>query len=100
MRAGTLRHRVRVYEMTQQVATSGANPLELSPSPVFAAVQPLAPGASTDDRAISHAVTIRYHPLVTLDCYLLFGTRKLFVRGIQNVDEMNAEQRLLCEEVV
>lgn len=100
MRAGELRHSVHVYRMTQKVADTGENPEELEPSPVFAAIVPFAPGATSDDRALTHDVWIRYHEGVTLDTYLLFGTRKLFVRGLQNVEEKGAWLRLLCEEVL
>lgn len=100
MRAGELRHLVHVFRMTHQVAETGANPEELEPSPVYASIQPFAPGATSDDRAITHDVRMRYHEGVSVDTYLLFGTRQLFVRGIQDVDEKHAELRLLCEEVI
>jgi len=67
---------------------------------VFAAIVPFAPGATSDDRALTHDVWMRHHAGVTLDTYLLFGTRKLFVRGLQNVEERGAWLRLLCEEVL
>jgi len=98
MRAGPLIHSVSVWEMNAQTGGASTPYTELFPSPVHASIQPLAPGTSTDDRTITHQVTIRYHPLVTLDCYLLYGTRKLFIRGIQNVDERNVQLTLLCEE--
>lgn len=70
----------------------------LSPAGVYASIQPLAP--SGDGRTIEHLVTIRYHSQVTMDTCILFGTRRLFVKGFQNVAEHDAEMRLLCEEVI
>jgi head-tail adaptor len=70
----------------------------LSPATVWAAIQPLSP--SPDGRTISSLVTIRYHDQVGVDTRVLFGTRELFVRSLQNVDEQNVELRLLCEEVI
>jgi hypothetical protein len=34
------------------------------------------------------------------DTRVVFGTRELFVKSLQNVDEQNVELRLLCEEVI
>ena len=71
---------------------------DLSPAGVWAAIQPLQPQA--DGRSMFHYVTMRYHPQVTVDVRVLCGTRELFVRGVQNVDDRNVELRLYCEEVV
>jgi head-tail adaptor len=70
----------------------------LSPAGVWAAIQPLTP--SPDGRVISHLVTMRSHDQVGLDTRVLYGTRELFVKGFQNVDEDGVEMRLLCEEIV
>lgn len=99
MKSGLMRHVVRVYRMTGKTAESGENPVELSPSPVFAQITPAEPGNSLDDRSLTHRVIMRYHPQVTLDTMLAYGSRQLLVRGLQNVDEMNVELRLLCEEI-
>jgi head-tail adaptor len=45
-------------------------------------------------------VIMRYHPQVTMDTQILFGTRKLFVKGVQNINERGAWMRLHCEEVI
>lgn len=70
----------------------------LSPSPVFAAIQPL-PAGSGDQRSIFSLVTLRYHPQVSVDTIVTYGTRKLYVRNVQNVDERNAVMNLYCEEI-
>lgn len=76
----------------------------LSPSGVWAAIEPLQPGSS-DNRTINHQVRMRFHPGVTLDTKIDYvdhrtgRTRALFVRGVQTVNEQGDEMRLLCEEI-
>jgi head-tail adaptor len=77
---------------------------DLSPSGIWAAIEPLPPGGS-DNRSITHLVRMRYHPAVTLDTRIQYAdaridrTRSLYVRGVQSVNEAADELRLLCEEV-
>jgi head-tail adaptor len=99
VRAGHLDKYVTFWKAATTTPDSDGNFEPLSPSGGWAAIQPLPPGG-TDGRSIAHAVTIRYHPQITLDARLLYGTRELFVRGVQNVGEQNAELHLSCEEVV
>ena len=102
IRAGELRDRVRVFELPKEDhsnATEG-EAVELSPSPVWAAIRPAAPGAGSDERTTSHAVTLRYHAGITAHALLkTMDGRRLFVRGVQNVDNAGVELQLLCEEV-
>jgi hypothetical protein len=78
----------------------------LTPAGIWAAIEPLAPGASTDNRSLTHLVRMRFHPDVTIDTQIdyvdfrLGRTRSLFVRGLQAVNEAGDELRLLCEEIV
>lgn len=97
MRPGALRHQVRIYQIVSQ---TGEVTSEQTPSPVWAAIEPSSPGTSITDRAVTHLVTVRYHAGITLDTMLLFGSRRLFVRGVQNLEERGIEMRLLCEEIV
>jgi head-tail adaptor len=69
----------------------------LSPPSWWCAIQPLPPQG--DGRTITSLVSGRYHPQVTVDTIIKYGTRELAVRGVQNVDERNRELRLLCDEV-
>lgn len=77
----------------------------LSPEGIWAAIEPLAPGNNSNDRAITHIVRMRFHPEVTYDTRIgyedarLGRTRYLFVRGIQTVNEQGDELRLMAEEV-
>ena len=69
----------------------------LSPAGVWCSIQPIF--GATDSRSTEHAVEMRYHAQVTVDTQILYGTRKLFVRGVQNIDEANDLMRLVCEEI-
>lgn len=73
----------------------------LSPPRMWASIQPQGPFA--DGRNVAHLVTMRYHPGVTMDTRITYGSnpgRELFVRGVQVIDDANVEMRLLCEEII
>lgn len=77
----------------------------LNPPRIAAQIQPLEPSFSDDTRGQLSRVTIRYHAQVTLDTHMQWvdrtgRLRTLFVKGVQNVDEDNAEMVLFCEEVI
>jgi head-tail adaptor len=72
----------------------------LSPAGVWAQIDPYQPWESDGVRTQSATVFIRYHPQVTLDTRILYGTRELFVKGVQNINEKGAWMRLYCEEVI
>ena len=94
MNAGILNKRVSLYRAPDEGTPVGD---ALSPRDVWAQIENQ--GAS-GERVISHLVTIRYHSEVTIDTMLLYGTRQIFVRSVQNVNEDNDEMRLICEEIV
>lgn len=98
MRAGHLNKRVSLSRSPQTSPDSDGFFEDLNPREVWAAIEPLSPAAG-QSRSIEHVVTMRYHPQVTLDTRIVYGTRELFVRGVQNVNEHNVELRLLCEEI-
>lgn len=56
--------------------------------------------AHTIQAKATHVVMGRYRADITTDTRLVFGTRNLYVRGVQNVEERNRELMLACEEVV
>ena len=70
----------------------------LNPSTAWASIQPQQP--SENGRSVWHRVGMPYHPQVNMDTRILYGTRELFVKGFQNVDEANRDLVLLCEEVI
>jgi len=73
---------------------------DCDPFEVWASIEPVAPISADSIRVQGHFVTIPYHPQVTIDTRVLYGTRELFVKGVQNVNEKNREMRLYCEEAV
>ncbi len=71
---------------------------DLSPSQAWVAIEPQ--GSAGDGRTQSHIVTMRYRSDVTIDTRLTYGTRYLFVRSVQNVNEANDQMVCVCEEVI
>ena len=72
----------------------------LSPADWWCSIRPLTPAISDGTRVISSEVEGRYHSGITVDTRILYGTRELFVKGVQNVDEGNHTMLLFCEEVI
>lgn len=75
-----------------------------APARVKCLIQPTQPGAF-DEQKTSHVVQMRYHPQVSFNTKLTFVDRnnarhELFIKGIQNVNMMNRELVLACEEVM
>lgn len=77
----------------------------LSPAGTWASIRPT---LSSNGRVIESVVEMRFHPQVTIDTRIVYEdvnkpsgktTRELFVKGVQNVEEMNDVLVLLCEEV-
>lgn len=104
MRAGLCNKYVALAQGPQ--ATNGPF-AALSPEHVWAAIEPLPPGG-TDNRTTTHLIRTRYHAQLaqvwpeTRVAYAdgrTSTTRFFFVRGLQSVNEVGDEIRLLCEEV-
>lgn len=74
----------------------------LVPATWWAGIEPLEASVNGDgDRIQAYRVKGRYHSGITVDTRLLMSDgRELFVKGVQNVGEMNAELILYCEQVV
>jgi head-tail adaptor len=72
----------------------------LSPSSWWCSVEPLDPSVSDGTRLLSHRVSGRYRSDITIDTKIRYGSRDLFVKGVQNVGEQNRELILFCEEAV
>jgi SPP1 family predicted phage head-tail adaptor len=109
MRIGALRHRVTLEAPTTVPDGRGTYTQTwepLVPAQVWAAVEPATPRAVERLIAgvvaanITHVVTIRFHAGVTTKTRITFNGRYLFVRGLQNVEELSQRVRLACEEAV
>ena len=97
MRPGRMNKRITLSRAPQTTPDSDGFFEDLTPSSWWAQIEPLDPVVSDGTRTSAYRVTMRYHPQVTVDTRILFGTREIFVKGVQNVDEKNAELRLYCE---
>jgi SPP1 family predicted phage head-tail adaptor len=77
-----------------------------SPSPVWASIVPATVRdlekvvAATVLATVTHLVTMRYHPQVTTQTRVIYGTRIFNVTGVVNSDEDDLETVALCAEVV
>lgn len=100
MRPGLLNKWVTLSRSPQTTPDNDGFFEALSPAGVWAKVDPYQPWEADGQRMQSLTVIIRYHPQVTLDTRILYGTRELFVKGVQNIDEKNTWLRLYCEEVI
>jgi len=100
MKAAVLRHRVTLSQAPTTSDDSDGFYSPLTPAAVWCSIEPTAPGTSDSTRTQTHFVTMRYHPQVTIDTRILFGSRQLFVKGVQNVGARNRELRCVCEEVI
>lgn len=109
MTIGEQRHLVTLQTPTAVVATSegGSTQLwaNLSPAHVYAAIRPATARelerttAGTTQSTATHIVTLRYHPQVTTQTRILFGSRVLLVTGVSNVEERNRQLILTCVEI-
>ena len=97
MRAGRLTKWVTLSRSPQATNDSDGFFEALDPPGVWAAI---APASSGEERTLLHDVQMRYHPQVSIDTRILYGTRQLFVKGMQNVNEQNVELLLQCEEIL
>jgi head-tail adaptor len=98
MRPGKMDKWVTLYRGPVTSGDSDGYEEPLSPEGVWAQIQPLPP--QDDGRVRGALITIRYHAQVTVDACVRYGSRQLFVKGVQDVDEHGAEMRLYCEEVI
>jgi hypothetical protein len=78
--------------------------IAFAPARVKCLIRPGSPGAFDEDKT-THVVETPYHPQITMNTRLTFvdraaATHCLHVRGIQNVDMLNRDLVLLCEEVM
>lgn len=104
-RAGERRHLVELQSITGRTA-SGDGYLDTwtTYATVWASVVPATAAAverlvgDTQQVPITHLVDLDYRDDLSAKHRVLFGTRKLYIRGIQNQDERNWTYSLSCEE--
>jgi head-tail adaptor len=101
MRPGRMNRQVSLTRAPQTPGDSDGYDEKLSPYVVWAQIEPLDPSSNADGtRLMASRVTMRYHSQVTVDTQIALGTRKLMVKGVQNVDDNGAVLVLFCEEVI
>jgi head-tail adaptor len=100
VRAGRYSKHVTVWKAPDTTPDSDGFFEALSPKDWWCEIAPHEPYESDGERMQAHRVTGRYHPQITLDTRILYGTRELFVKGVQNLGDANKEIILYCEEVV
>lgn len=104
MRAGALRHRVRIQTRSATADNYGepAQTWTTTHTDVPASVEPLSGRemitAAAVQSAITHRVRMRYAAGVDAAARVLFGTRVLDVQSVINVDERGRELELMCTE--
>lgn len=100
MRPGRMNKYVTLWKAPDSTPDADGFLEALDPPDAWVQIQPLEPFESDGTRVIPYRVTMRYHAQINVDSMLKFGTRDIFVKGVQNVDEGDREMRLYCEEVV
>lgn len=103
--AGRYNKYVTLSQSPQQTDDSDGWFEPLDPEGVWCSMKPT---LSSNGRTSEMIVEMRHHPQVTVDTRIVFEdankptgktTREIFVRGVQNVDELNDTLVLLCEEI-
>lgn len=110
MKVGALRHRVTLAGEPMVNTPDGDGGYTTVPTTIAtnvpAAIEPATARdverrvGNTVASSVSHVVTIRYLPGVSSGTQVVFGNRRLYVRGVQNPEERNISLILACEEVV
>lgn len=105
MRAGTLRHRVTIQQLSADTKDADGRPAGSwqDVATVWAAVEPLRGRefweAAAQQSEVTIRVRIRYRAGITAAMRVKFGDRLLEIVHSINVDERNRELHLMCREV-
>lgn len=105
-RAGNRRHYVELQSVARTSSGEAYAETWTTYARQWAAIQPATPAqiervvSSTTETPVTHLVETDYHSSLTAADRVLFGTRNLYIRGLQNVDEQNITHVLACEERV
>lgn len=105
MRAGTLRHRVRIQQLVQTGdGMGGIMETWQDVAVVWAAVEPLQGRELFEAQQVraelSHRVRLRYRPDIAPKMRLIHKGRVFHIESVINRDERNRELVLLCAEEV
>lgn len=105
MRAGRLRHRVTIEQVSEDVDSAGGPIKEwTSINTVWANVRPVRgrefSGAAQVTAEVTHRVFMRYLANLTSADRLVFEGRVFDIESVINIDERNVELEILCTEAV
>ncbi len=103
MRAGALRHRVKLQSAsTTPDGGGGSHIIWQDVAPLWVAIRPLSgrefQAAGQFSSRLTHEITLRYRPLVLPEMRFSKGTRIFEIRAVMDVDEKRQWLRVLCEE--
>jgi len=108
---GARRHQVSVYQVTKVASPDPGEPkvdalVPLSPATWFCSIDPATTrdlervSAGTVTATASHILRGRYHPAITTQTRILFGTRILDVTGVSNLEERSIDMEVVAVEKV
>lgn len=109
MNSGALRHLVTLENSTPAADGDGSYvPVyaELSPARVWASIEPATArdlervAAGTVISSATHLLRCWYHPQITTQTRITYGSRLFSVVGVQNVEERSRELVIAAVEVV
>jgi SPP1 family predicted phage head-tail adaptor len=108
MRAGALRHRLRVQHYTGLIRNTAGEEVpdwhDFIPEPRWASVEPLSGreliAAQQVNAEVTARVRLRYLPGLTPKMRFLHKERELLIQAIINPEERNRELEVLVTEVV
>lgn len=108
---GARRHLVSVYAVTKVASADPGEPktdslVPLSPATWYCSINPATTSdlervsAGTITSTASHILRGRYHPAITTQTRILFGTRILDVTGVANLEERSIDMEVVAVEKV
>ena len=104
MRAGRLRHQVRIQTPTKDTSPGAGDITWSDYATVWAAVEPLRGNefftAQQVNAEVTGRVVIRYLSGITPEVRVLFGTRTFEILSVIDVDERHEELQLMVKERV
>lgn len=105
MKAGELRHRVRIQQLvTGRDDTGGFSETWADVATVWAAIEPIRGReyfeAQQVNAEVSHRIKCRYRSGILPVMRAVFGVRIFRIEAVINVDERNRELQLMCIEAV
>ena len=104
MKAGKLRHKIKIYKKTEVSDGSGGyTPTDELVYECRASIEPLRVKEQFEamqiQNEVSHLIRMRYKEGLAPNMFVKYGTRTFLVEGIKNVFERNRELNLMVKEI-